>query len=480
MAVLELFQLGGFRSVPRQAGETSGELPGFCYRPVPTLSSENSRYHKIHDEVYKWFDIKFDKFGRTSSPEQTEVCHAIFQKLMENNWLTENTMQQLYCDTCQRFLADRLVEGICPNKTCNAPARGDQCEICSTMLNPTELIEPKCKVCKNTPRIRDTDHLFLELPQLTDKLVNYISETSVTGLWSQNAIQATNAWLKEGLKPRCITRDLKWGVPVPHEKYKDKVFYVWFDAPIGYVSITAGYTPDWEKWWKNPDNVELFQFMGKDNVPFHTIMFPSTLLGTGEKWTMMKTISVTEYLNYEAGKFSKSKGIGVFGNDAKDTNIPPEVWRYYLLMNRPEASDTLFTWADLQAKLNTELLNNLGNFINRVLSFVAKPAGAGYGSVVPDASNAESHPLTTKLVEKTSKLVDLYLDAMEKVKLKQGLKCAMAISGEGNAYLQDSQFWKLYKEDPATCAIVMRTSVGLVYLLACLLEPFMPSFSNEV
>ncbi|KAG2553788.1 hypothetical protein PVAP13_9KG622000 [Panicum virgatum] len=438
------------------------------------------KYHAIHSEVYKWFNIKFDKFGRTSSPEQTEICHVIFHKLMENNWLTENTMQQLYCDTCQRFLADRLVEGTCPNKVCNAAARGDQCETCSTLLNPTELIDPKCKVCKNTPRVRDTDHLFLELPLLKGKLVNYINETSVAGMWSQNAIQATNAWLKEGLKPRCITRDLKWGVPVPHEKYKDKVFYVWFDAPIGYVSITASYTPDWEKWWKDPDNVELFQFMGKDNVPFHTIMFPSTLLGTGEKWTMMKTISVTEYLNYEAGKFSKSKGIGVFGNDAKDTNIPPEVWRYYLLMNRPEASDTLFTWADLQAKLNSELLNNLGNFINRVLSFVAKPAGAGYDSIVPDAPNAESHPLTKAYAEKTSKWVEQYLDAMEKVKLKQGLKCAMAVSSDGNAYLQESQFWKLYKEDSAACAIVMKTSLGLVYLLACLLEPFMPSFSEEV
>ncbi|XP_006656115.2 probable methionine--tRNA ligase [Oryza brachyantha] len=439
------------------------------------------KYHAVHSEVYKWFDIKFDKFGRTSSPQQTEVCQAIFRKLMENNWLTENTMQQLYCDTCQRFLADRLVEGKCPTEGCNyEAARGDQCENCSKLLNPTELIDPKCKVCKNTPRIRDTDHLFLELPLLKDKLVNYINETSVTGMWSQNAIQATNAWLKEGLKSRCITRDLKWGVPVPHEKYKDKVFYVWFDAPIGYISITASYTPDWEKWWKDPENVELFQFMGKDNVPFHTVMFPSTLLGTGEKWTMMKTISVTEYLNYEAGKFSKSHGIGVFGNDAKDTNIPPEVWRYYLLTNRPEVSDTLFTWADLQAKLNSELLNNLGNFINRVLSFVAKPAGAGYDSIIPDAPNAESHPLTKALAEKTNKWVEQYLEAMEKVKLKQGLKSAMGISSDGNAYLQESQFWKLYKEDPAACAVVMKTSVGLVYLLACLLEPFMPSFSIEV
>lgn len=209
-------------------------------------------------------------------------------------------------------------------------------------------------------------------------------------------------------------------------------------------------------------------------------MFPSTLLGTGEKWTMMKTISATEYLNYETGKFSKTKGIGIFGNDAKETNIPAEVWRYYLLTNRPEVSDTLFTWVDLQAKLNSELLNNLGNFVNRVLSFIVKPEGSGYSSIVPDAPDAELHDLTKDVGEKVGKLVYQYLDAMEKVKLKQGLRVAMSISSEGNAYLQESQFWKLYKEDPTSCAIVMKTSAGLVYLLAALLEPFMPSFSKEV
>ncbi|KAL1807993.1 probable methionine--tRNA ligase [Daucus carota subsp. sativus] len=439
------------------------------------------KYHAIHKEVYEWFNIKFDEFGRTSTPQQTEVCQAIFSKLMENHWLSENTMQQLYCDTCKRFLADRLVEGTCPTQGCNYDsARGDQCENCGKLLNPTELIDPKCKVCQNTPHIRDTNHLFLELPLLKDKLVEYINSMSVTGSWTQNAIQATNAWLKEGLRQRCITRDLKWGVPVPHEKFKDKVFYVWFDAPIGYVSITSCYTSEWEKWWKNPENVELYQFMGKDNVPFHTVMFPSTLLGTGENWTLMKTISVTEYLNYEAGKFSKSKGVGVFGNDAKDTKIPVEVWRYYLLTNRPEVSDTLFTWVDLQAKLNTELLNNLGNFINRVLSFIAKDQASGYGFIIPDAPGAESHILTKKLGDKVGNYVEQYIEAMEKVKLKQGLKLAMSISGEGNAYLQETQFWKLYKEDKASCSIVMKTSAGLVYLLACLLEPFMPSFSVEV
>ncbi|GAU22503.1 hypothetical protein TSUD_296220 [Trifolium subterraneum] len=269
-----------------------------------------------------------------------------------------------------------------------------------------------------------------------------------------------------GLKKRCITRDLKWGVPVPHEKYSDKVFYVWFDAPIGYISITASYTRDWEKWWKNPENVELFQFMGKDNVPFHTVMFPSTLLGTGQNWTLMKTISVTEYLNYEAGKFSKSKGIGVFGNDAKDTNIPVEVWRYYLLTNRPEVSDTLFTWSDLQAKLNTELLNNLGNYVNRVLSFIAKPEGQGYNSIiptVPDDVSGDSHDPTNKFANKVAAYLEQYIEAMEKVKLKQGLKIAMSISGEGNAYLQDTEFWRLYKQNQSLCSLVMKTAAGIVF-----------------
>ncbi|CAN6475926.1 unnamed protein product [Victoria cruziana] len=390
-------------------------------------------------------------------------------------------MQQLYCETCNRFLADRLVEGTCPTPGCDyGDARGDQCEKCGKLLNPTELIDPRCKVCRTSPHIRDTKHLFLELPLLKDKLEEYINDMSVAGSWSQNAIQATYAWLKEGLRPRCITRDLKWGVPVPLEKFKDKVFYVWFDAPIGYISITACYTSEWEKWWKNPENVELFQFMGKDNVPFHTVMFPSTLLGTGESWTLMKTISVTEYLNYEAGKFSKSKGVGVFGNDAKNTNIPVEVWRYYLLTNRPEVSDTLFTWKDLQAKQNSELLKNLGNFIHRVLSFIAKPSGEGYGSIVPNAPAANSHILTKKFGDTVGNLVEQYVEAMEKVKLKQGLKIAMTISGEGNVYLQESQFWKLYKEDSTSCSIIMKTSVGVVHLLASLLEPFMPSFSFKV
>ncbi|KAG0629078.1 hypothetical protein M758_1G075200 [Ceratodon purpureus] len=389
---------------------------------------------------------------------------------------------QPYCTTCNRFLADRLVEGTCPTPGCGyEDARGDQCDKCGKLLNAEDLINPRCKVCRNPPEKRDTDHLFLDLPGLNDQLEAYISSTSKVGGWSSNSIQQTNAWIRDGLKERCITRDLKWGVPVPLEKYKEKVFYVWFDAPIGYISITANYTAEWEKWWKSPKDVELVQFMGKDNVPFHTVIFPCTLLGTEEPWTLMKTISVTEYLNYESGKFSKSRGVGVFGNDVKTTNIPVEVWRYYLLTNRPEVSDTLFTWVDLQAKQNNELLKNLGNFIHRTLSFLAKPAGeGGYGKVIPEVGNPEEHELTQKFATEIGGAVAEYISSMEAVKLKGGLKAAMKVSSLGNLYLQESQFWKLYKQDPPACAIVVKTSVGVVHLLATLLEPFMPSFSQKI
>ncbi|KAL5702571.1 methionine--tRNA ligase [Ranunculus cassubicifolius] len=404
------------------------------------------KYHALHKEIYQWFGIGFDEFGRTSTPQQIEICQDIFKKVLENNWLSENTIQQLYCENCQSFLADRLVEGTCPG--CNyESARGDQ--------------------CNNSPEIRDTEHFFLELPLLKDKLEEYIGRTSEN--WSKNAVQITNGWLNEGLKSRCITRDLKF-------------FYVWFDAPIGYISITSCYTSEWEKWWKNPENVELYQFLGKDNVPFHTVLFPSTLLGTGEEWTFMKNISVTEYLKYEGEKFSKSLGIGVFGNDAKDTGIPAEVWRYYLFSIRPEVSDTSFAWADLQAKVNGELNDKLGNFINRVLKFIDKPQGKGYNSIVPNVAPdaAESHSSTKILGEKVGKLVEKYVEAMEKVKLKKGLELAMEISAEGNAYITENEIWKLYKDDLATCSIVIRTSVGIVSILATLLEPFMPSFSDKV
>lgn len=283
----------------------------------------------------------------------------------------EQEMEQVYCNDCHRFLADRFIEGTCP--LCGyEKAGGDQCDKCGNLLNATELKNPVCKAGGPSHRVenRMTKHLFLNLPILEQQLRDWVNDVSVKYDWSSNAINITNAWIDQGLKPRCITRDLKWGTPVPLEGYEDKVFYVWFDAPIGYISITANYTKEWRQWWNHPENVKLVQFMGKDNIPFHTVIFPCTLMGTHDPWTMMSQVSCTEYLNYEDGKFSKSKNTGVFGDQAKDTGIPSEVWRFYLLSNRPEQSDSSFYWDDLADKNNNELLKNLGNFVNRCLAFV--------------------------------------------------------------------------------------------------------------
>ena len=234
--------------------------------------------------------------------------------------------------------------------------------------------------------IRETKHLFIDLPAILPKLRNWMESAAEKGFWARNAVQMTYAWMRDGLKERGITRDLKWGIPVPLDGYRNKVFYVWFDAPIGYVSITAEHTPDWKSWWYAPKDVKLFQFIGKDNIPFHTVIFPSSQLGTGEEWTTLYHMSSTEYLNYEGGKFSKSKGVGVFGTDAKETGIPADVWRFYIYYNRPEKSDALFTWKDFQEKVNAELIGNFGNLVNRTLQFVTR----FYGGTLPEGTPRRS------------------------------------------------------------------------------------------
>jgi methionyl-tRNA synthetase len=298
--------------------------------------------------------------------------------------------------------------------------------------------------------------------------------------------------MDQGLKVRCITRDLKWGTPVPMAGYEDKVFYVWFDAPIGYVSITAGYCgEDWRAWWlpaeyynstttnsnnKEVPDVELVQFMGKDNVPFHTVIFPASQLGTGRKWTMMKNISVTEYLNYEDGKFSKSRGVGVFGNDAKDTGIEVEVWRYYLLAIRPEVADSAFQWDDFASKNNSDLNDNLGNFINRTLKFVHARFEGAIPGVAPGAGGAD---VIAALGEKVSVLVAQYIEAMEAQKMKAALQAAMNISRAGNGFFQETEIWKAVKEDRASAGAYISACVGIVAIAASLLQPFMPSFTAK-
>ena len=426
-------------------------------------------YHAIHEEIYKWFNIGFDYFGRTSTPKQTEIVQAIFKKVDEAGYITEKETEQLYCPQCRRFLADRFVEGTCPH--CGSTdARGDQCDACQTLLEPTELINPRCGVCGSTPVIKKTKHLYLDLPKVLPLLENWLKDASVDGFWAKNAVQVTKSWIRDGLKERCITRDLKWGIPVPKEGYEDKVFYVWFDAPIGYISISANYTDAWKDWWQKPEDVELFQFIGKDNIPFHTVIFPSTLLATGEKWTMLHHMSSTEYLNYEGGKFSKSKGIGIFGNDVQETGIPADVWRFYMFYNRPENADFTFTWKDFQEKVNGELIGNLSNLVNRTLTFVKRFFDGNLGAGPVDEA------LLAQIKEKEAHITDLLEHAEERDAFRE----IFALSSIGNKAFQDSEPWKLRNSDPEKAKAILRTLVGLIRDLGIMIEPYMPTASQTL
>ncbi|MDY7027442.1 MAG: methionine--tRNA ligase [Spirochaetota bacterium] len=427
------------------------------------------RYFVVHDEIYRWFGIKFDHFGRTSRPKQTEIVQYLFKKVDENGYISENTIEQLYCESCQRYLADRYVRGTCPH--CGyEDARGDQCEHCGKLLDPTDLIDPRCGVCDSTPVVRETRHLYINLPALLPKLQEWMDKASVEGFWARNAIQMTKSWIRDGLKERAITRDLKWGIPVPKEGYEDKVFYVWFDAPIGYISITADLTDEWESWWKNPDEVELFQFIGKDNIPFHTVIFPCTLLASGDNWTMLHHMSSTEYLNYESGKFSKSKGIGVFGNDAKDTGIPADVWRFYIFYNRPEKSDAVFAWDDFQEKVNGELIGNLSNLVNRTLTFVVRFFDGKIPEFTPE-------PVFVDEVKRQEAEIT---GALEHADLRDGFRKIFALSSYGNREFQAGEPWRTRTSDPAAAQRLIGQLVYLVRDLAIMVEPYIPHTSDRI
>lgn len=426
-------------------------------------------YHKIHADIYKWFNVSFDYFGRTSTPKQTEIVQAIFNEVDKNGYITEREIEQLYCPTCGRFLADRFVEGTCPH--CGSEgAKGDQCDACQTLLDPTELINPKCSVCGTTPIVKKTKHLYLDLPKALPLLKPWMEKASVDGFWAKNAVQLTNSWIRDGLKERCITRDLKWGIPVPKPGYEDKVFYVWFDAPIGYISITANATDNWKYWWQDPDNTELYQFIGKDNIPFHTVIFPSSLLATGEKWTMLHHMSSTEYLNYEGGKFSKSQGIGVFGNDVMDTGIPVDVWRFYMFFNRPERSDVNFSWSDLQEKTNGELIGNLSNLVNRTLTFISR----FYDGKLPEGE------LDAELVKAIKEKEALITDLLERAEERDALHEIFALSDIGNRAFQAGEPWKTRKEDPAKAASLLKTLSYLIRDLGIMISPYMPDTSEKI
>ncbi len=438
------------------------------------------KYIEVHKDVYQWFGIEFDYFGRTSTPDpwndkwkHTEIAQEIFVDLVNNGYVIEQSGQQLYSTDLDQFIADRYVIGMCP--LCRYDkANGDQCDQCGRLLNICEIINPRYKFNQDfTLEMRNTQNLYLDLPALRNELQTWFD--SVKEYWAPNAVQVTQAWFDRGLKPRCITRDLKWGTPVPNtekygDKYANKVMYNWFDAPIGYISITANCCENWREWWTNND-VTIANMYSKDNIPFHTIIFPASLMGTHNNWNLVTRTASCEYLNYADGKFSKTNGIGIFGDDAMKTGIPSDVYRFYLMIQRPELHDMEFSWNDFQTKLNKELVNNLGNFIHRVLIYTYKT----YTQIPPMYSEID---LT--FVNEVNNYIGRYCVAMTDVKLKSAVQIILDIAHRMNRYLQEIKPWNLFLTNPEKCQTVMAVLIEIVGCLARLLAPFMPDTAQKI
>jgi len=435
------------------------------------------KYHNRHKEAYDAFNLSFDYFGRTSSEQNREITYHIFEQLDKNGLIEEESIKQIFSIDDNRFLPDRYVTGTCPHCGYDK-ARGDQCENCTKVLDPTELINPRSTISGSTNlEVRETKHLFLNLPKLEKQLAEWVK--SKEPFWPDVAYSIAQKWLKEGLRPRCITRDLKWGFPVPKKGFEDKVFYVWFDAPIGYLGITKQWADEkpgernWKDWWLDAKDVYYVQFMGKDNVPFHSISFPATLLGTGENWTKVDYLKGMSYLTFEGGKFSKSEQRGVFAEDAVK-EFPADYWRYWLISNAPEASDSSFTFDLFAGVVNKDLNGVLGNFVSRVMKMTASKIGAE----VP--AGGEMTEVEEKLIADLQEKADNYCKYMEGLEFKKAMNELRAIWVDGNNYISVTEPWTVIKTDPARAAAILRVCLNLIRIYALLGAPVMPETSAKI
>jgi len=430
------------------------------------------KYHDMHAKMYQGFNLSFDYFGRTSSEQNKEMTYRIYHKLEKNGLIEEKVTKQVYSPDDGRYLPDSYVMGICPYCGYDK-AKGDQCENCTKVLDPTDLINPRSVLSGSSNiEIRETKHLFLNLPKMEQELNQWIETKK--GVWPDIAYSIAKKWLKEGLKERGITRDLKWGFAVPKAGYEDKVFYVWFDAPIGYIGITKEWSdeqPDsrrWEDWWLNPEEVQYTEFMGKDNIPFHTISFPATLRGTGEPWTTVSFLKGMNYLNFAGGKFSKSAHRGIFLDDAL-AEFPADYWRYWLIANAPESDDTSFTFDGFAAVINKDLNDVLGNFINRVLKMTEKNFGLTVPPVGPITDNE------TELYGELDRLIGEYGRYMDGLELRKAMATLREIWVSGNNYIAKTEPWKVVKTDMAYAGTILNTALNLIRLFAQLSAPIMPT-----
>ncbi|CAM4124767.1 methionine--tRNA ligase [Cytophagaceae bacterium 50C-KIRBA] len=426
-------------------------------------------YYKEIKQSFEEFGISFDIYGRTSDPVHHKLSQDFFLKLYQEGKFIEEVTEQFYDEAAGQFLADRYIIGECPS--CHqAGAYGDQCEKCGTTLSPNELINPKSTLSGSAPSLRPTKNWFLPLDQWQPELEKYVASHPE---WKPNVSGQVKSWLNDGLKPRAMTRDLSWGVPVPIEGNEGKVLYVWFDAPIGYISMTSQLRPDWEKYWKEKDT-RIVHFIGKDNIVFHCLIFPAMCMAHGE-YQLADQVPANEFMNLEGEKISTSRNWAVWLHEyLKEFPDKQDVLRYVLTASSPETKDADFTWSDFQTKNNSELVAILGNFVNRAFVLLDK----NFDSKVP--AKLEDSLLETDLKQALSEIPDKLAAALEGYKFRDALVYAMEVARLGNKYLAEAEPWKLMKENPEKAGHVLNYAIQLVSHVSIALEPFLPFTTQKL
>ncbi len=428
------------------------------------------RYHNIIKDSFEKLGISFDIYSRTTSPTHAKTASDFFRKLYDEGKFVEQTTEQFYDEEAKSFLADRYIKGTCPK--CNAEgAYGDQCEVCGSTLSPEELINPYSTLSGATPVKRETKHWYLPLDQYEQMLREWILEGHKE--WKSNVYGQCKSWLDGGLLPRAVSRDLEWGIPVPVEGAEGKVLYVWFDAPIGYISATKDLTPDWEKYWKSEDT-KLVHFIGKDNIVFHCIVFPSMLKAHGD-YILPENVPSNEFLNLEGDKISTSRNWAVWLHEyLVDFPGKEDVLRYALCATAPETKDNDFTWKDYQARNNNELVAVLGNFVNRALVLTKKY----YEGVVPACGELTDYDRET--IAELSSIKASLENNIENYRFREALKDAMNFARIGNKYLADSEPWKLIKTDAERVKTILNIALQITANIAIAIEPFMPFSAAKI